>query len=160
MSEERAILVAVESESSADDVLAAGIEAARPRDARLHIVHVIQRPPAAYPDYGLETLMASLENSRSEARTWLEELAKRASEAGVDAATTLITGSATDEIVGLAEAVDAELVVVGTHGHTGIKRLALGSTAESVVRHAPCNVLVVKPEPSSEDEENHEEEER
>jgi universal stress protein A len=51
-------------------------------------------------------------------------------------------------VVNLAEEMKAELIVVGTHGRTGLSRLALGSVAESVVLHAHCSVLVVRLAPS------------
>jgi nucleotide-binding universal stress UspA family protein len=54
-------------------------------------------------------------------------------------------GAPSDEIVTLAKELDADLVIVGTHGRLGVKRLLLGSVAEAVVRKATCPVLVVKP---------------
>jgi universal stress protein A len=54
------------------------------------------------------------------------------------------SGPAAQTIVDLAEFERAELVVVGTHGRTGLARLTLGSTAETVIRSAPCSVLVVR----------------
>lgn len=53
-------------------------------------------------------------------------------------------GRAWEEIVKFAQRTRADLIVVGSHGYTGLKRLALGSTAERVVRHATCPVLVVR----------------
>ena len=50
-------------------------------------------------------------------------------------------------IVEEAESRGADLIVLGTHGHTGIKHLLLGSIAERVVQHSPCPVLTVKPLP-------------
>ncbi|PIE18412.1 MAG: universal stress protein UspA [Proteobacteria bacterium] len=43
-----------------------------------------------------------------------------------------------------AERIDAQLIVIGSHGRTGLKRIMMGSVAETVVRHAPCSVLVVR----------------
>jgi nucleotide-binding universal stress UspA family protein len=54
------------------------------------------------------------------------------------------SGLAAQTIVDLAASASAELVVVGTHGRTGLARLTLGSTAETVIRSAPCSVLVVR----------------
>jgi universal stress protein E len=54
------------------------------------------------------------------------------------------SGPAAQTIIDLAASARAELVVVGTHGRTGLARLTLGSTAESVIRSAPCSVLVVR----------------
>jgi len=56
----------------------------------------------------------------------------------------LLEGDPASEIVKLAKAEHADLIVLGTHGRTGIERLLLGSTAEQVLRRAPCPVLAVK----------------
>jgi nucleotide-binding universal stress UspA family protein len=55
------------------------------------------------------------------------------------------TGAAAERIVALADAIEADLIVVGTHGKSGVKRLLLGSVAEEVVRRAPCGVYVIRP---------------
>jgi nucleotide-binding universal stress UspA family protein/quercetin dioxygenase-like cupin family protein len=55
----------------------------------------------------------------------------------------LAEGDAADEILHFSEAVDANLIIMGTHGKTGLKRLLTGSVAESVLRNAHCGVLVV-----------------
>jgi nucleotide-binding universal stress UspA family protein len=62
----------------------------------------------------------------------------------VDGEAIVESGSAAQAIVDLAALAPAELVVVGTHGRTGLSRLTLGSTAEAVIRSAPCSVLVVR----------------
>lgn len=63
---------------------------------------------------------------------------------GVDGEAIAKAGPAAQTIVDVANCVNAELVVVGTHGRTGLARLTLGSTAEAVIRSAPCSVLVVR----------------
>lgn len=57
----------------------------------------------------------------------------------------VVPGNPAERILALAEAIDSDLIVVGTHGVTGIKRLILGSVAEAVVRRAPCGVYVIRP---------------
>jgi nucleotide-binding universal stress UspA family protein len=72
---------------------------------------------------------------------------EHADRAGADHARVhplLRTGAASDEIVAAAAELDAELVVVGTHGRTGVRRMLLGSVAEAVVRKAGCPVLVMR----------------
>jgi nucleotide-binding universal stress UspA family protein len=54
-------------------------------------------------------------------------------------------GSPKEEILSLAGEVSADLILVGTHGHTGVERMLLGSVAEQVMRHAECPVLVTRP---------------
>lgn len=64
--------------------------------------------------------------------------------AGLQAEAEVRTGNASAVIVAVAEAWQADLIVVGSHGYTGIKKLLLGSVAQSVVSHAPCSVEVVR----------------
>lgn len=54
-------------------------------------------------------------------------------------------GSPTERILALAEELQADLIVLGSHGHTGLERLMVGSVAENVLRHAHCPVLVARP---------------
>ncbi len=54
-------------------------------------------------------------------------------------------GSPEEQILGLAEEVSADLILMGTHGRTGVERIVLGSVAEHVMRHAECPVLVTRP---------------
>jgi len=53
-------------------------------------------------------------------------------------------GRPVDQIIRLADELNADLIILATHGHTGLKHVVLGSTAENVVRHAPCPVLTVR----------------
>ena len=62
-------------------------------------------------------------------------------------------GDAAAEIVRIADEQGADLIVISSHGRTGLGRIIFGSTAEAVVRHARCPVLVVKPPPDEEEEE-------
>jgi nucleotide-binding universal stress UspA family protein len=62
----------------------------------------------------------------------------------IDGEAIAMSGPAAQTIVDHAGSAPAELVVVGTHGRTGLARLTLGSTAESIIRSAPCSVLVVR----------------
>src|ERR1051326_4347633 len=61
-------------------------------------------------------------------------------------------GDAAAEIVRVADEQNVDLIVISSHGRTGLGRIIFGSTAEAVVRHAGCPVLVVKPPPQQESE--------
>jgi nucleotide-binding universal stress UspA family protein len=63
---------------------------------------------------------------------------------GVSGQAIVVPGRAAEAIVTWAESAGAQLVVVGTHGRSGLARMALGSTASAVIDHAPCSVLVVR----------------
>lgn len=126
-------------------------EEARRRGSPLHLLHALdiapfaqRHPPAAAMPY-LEDkswiALEGLDELRTRAKGRLDETLR---ESGLPGETALVPGSANDVIVRYAESVGAELVVVGTHGRSGFKRLMLGSTASWVVEHAPCSVLVVR----------------
>ena len=72
---------------------------------------------------------------------------------GIDVEELVVHGEAASEIVRVAKERDVDLIVISSHGRTGLGRILFGSTAESVVRHASCPVLVVKPPQEEETEE-------
>jgi nucleotide-binding universal stress UspA family protein len=94
-------------------------------DARLHVLHVV--PPVADPSLPAESLA---------------RVARRLAD-GLHAETVLLTGWPGRNIVDYAREKRIDLIVLGTHGHTGITHAILGSVAETVVRLAPCLVLTV-----------------
>lgn len=57
----------------------------------------------------------------------------------------VVVGSPAERLIALAQAVDAEVIVIGTHARRGIDRMILGSVAAEVVKRAPCGVFVVRP---------------
>ena len=85
--------------------------------------------------------------SQAEAMTYLEEAAKAFRARGI--APTLLhkIGDPAETIIEVAEEWRPEIVVMGSHGRTGIKRFLLGSVSEKVTRHAPCSVLITRGEP-------------
>lgn len=126
---------------------------AQARGARLELLHALDLAPlgwtaAAGPFGGLA--VPGLPERAAELRRLAQESLRGLG--GPDAGVHVIEGPAKRAIVSLAESLPADLVVVATHGRTGLARMALGSVAEAVVKAAPCSVLVVrspapKPEP-------------
>ena len=80
---------------------------------------------------------------RDDAEQQAAALAGRAEKPGVAITTTVVIGSPFHDICKIAEQSKSDLIVVGSHGRTGLSHVLLGSVAERVVRHAPCPVLVV-----------------
>lgn len=112
---------------------------AREHGARLVCLHVV---PAIEALHSRERV--TLEDPDS-SRATLEELRGRLEGTGLQAVETrLASGEAASEILRTARETGAELIVLGTHGHSGLRRLLLGSVAEEVLQHAGCMVLVVK----------------
>lgn len=114
--------------------------------AQVDIVHVHQPPvytgafvygsidvPAGYADEIRKVLYARLQEQRNKLGT------------DIEATTALLEGVPFKELIRHAIENNVDLIVMSTHGHTGLKHVLLGSTAERVVREAPCPVMTVRP---------------
>jgi len=112
---------------------------ARDSDATLIIVHV-EEPPMSYG--GGEVFIGAEEGDREELRKSLVKIIP--SDAKVPFEHKLLVGDPATVLVEAADEENADLIVLGTHGRTGLTRLLMGSVAEAVVRRAKCPVLVVK----------------
>lgn len=112
--------------------------------AELHWLHALEVPLPIFEPYAVAVPEATIGAARTSAKEKLDQAAKRAQEAGVDGTTYLGEVPAAYAIADRAKEIGADLVVVGTHGHTGIKRVVLGSVAEHAVKLSPCSVLTVK----------------
>jgi nucleotide-binding universal stress UspA family protein len=139
----RAILVATDFSATADVALEWALEIARLHGARIHLVHGLLLP-SQMTDY-IPSPPNLAEEIRQAALTRLDETANRVREAGIGVTTDLKLGVPSRSIVETAEAEEADLVILGTRGLTGVEHLLLGSTAERVVQHASCPVLAVHP---------------
>ena len=115
---------------------------ARDNGARLVVLHVFEPIPPLMV-HGL-ILPTDTEHTRWTAREQLHNL--RPADRAVDYDRLLRDGSPTETILDVAREVGAELIVMGTHGRSGLSRLLLGSVAENVLRGASCPVLFVKAE--------------
>jgi universal stress protein A len=112
--------------------------------SKLTLLHVIE-PPVSLTLAGLPNAAAFSEKELADTKTGLHQLVAEAGAAGVSDAKSMVrTGVATHEIVEAAKELDCDLIVIATHGYTGWKYFAIGSTAERVARAAPCPVLVVR----------------
>lgn len=123
------------------------VQMARTSHARLLIVHVLP-PVAQVPDVYIATRMHEglLRAQRAQGQKQLDRLVARARRAGVHASSLLLDfGVAHERIVRIARSTRSQLIVMGTHGRTGLARIMLGSVAERVVTTARCPVLTVHP---------------
>jgi len=100
----------------------------------------------ASDEYGRFDLPQLLEQTEKSARGQMRDFVAKTNWGGVEIDSTIKIGHAGEQICAAA-ARKADLIVIATHGHTGLKHIFLGSTAEYVVRHAPCPVLVVPSHP-------------
>jgi nucleotide-binding universal stress UspA family protein len=140
----RKIVVATDFSASAERALAVALEIAERCKSALHLVHALEVPRAMFTPYAVAVPSDLIEAARGAARAKLDAAAARASARGLSVATTLGSVPAAAFVASLAREVGADLVVVGSRGHTGLKRLALGSVAEHTVRESSVSVLTVR----------------
>lgn len=113
--------------------------------AELIVAHIVE--PVLYPvAYGLPPVapVNYEENAKKSAAKALAPIVEGISRRGVPARALVDSGAASMRICDIAEEQGVSMVVVATHGYTGIRHVLLGSTAERVVRKCPCPVLTVK----------------
>lgn len=129
---------------------------ARATRAQIICVHVVEPVVPAVGYTGLADPMPIADISEQledSAERQLPKLAECEECTGLNVEEVIVHGDAAAEIVRVASEQEVDLIVISSHGRTGLGRIIFGSTAESVVRHASCPVLVVKPPPEEETEE-------
>jgi universal stress protein A len=137
------ILVPLDFSDASYKALAYAIALAELHQAKITLLHVVQ---ISYMvgEYGAIELPELEGQLTTAARTKLESVAQEKVPAGRVDGTLIRVGPAVTEIADTARETKADLLIISTHGYTGLKRIVLGSVAENVVRHAPCPVLVVR----------------
>jgi nucleotide-binding universal stress UspA family protein len=98
----------------------------------------------AVDDRVFESYALAVDEARDQCRAQAEVVAGRLQAAGYEAAADVREGPPAEEIIAVAASRQADLIVVGTRGHTGLARLVLGSVARTVLTHAHASVLVVR----------------
>ena len=139
----RRILVPVDFSDCSRKVLQYGVSLARQFSAEVLLMHVVVSVPPLPQVPVLESQALDAKYHEQAAR----ELSEWRREAVAHAAVKAVVRrgvSASREIVEAALESNSDLIVIGNHGRTGLARVFLGSTAEQVVRHAPCPVLVIR----------------
>jgi nucleotide-binding universal stress UspA family protein len=120
--------------------------------AGIHMLHVVTvhnfdpfNPDLGFPEAGID------ENLHESADRQMDEIASAAADRAPEVTRETKTGfSPWTEIIDTAESQGADLIVMATHGRRGIEKLFLGSTAEKVLQHAPCPVLLLRPKENEE----------
>jgi nucleotide-binding universal stress UspA family protein len=140
----RTVLLATDGSEESGLALEAAVDLANKTGSDLHVVHVGLMSYWVYPD---TTRSEQVDELRREAQKVLDaEVEKIEAAGGTVAHAHLTMGRADVEVVRQAEEIGAGLIVMGNRGIGTIARILLGSDAESIVRHAPCPVMIVRPE--------------
>ena len=137
-------LIPTDFSASAEQALDYAIRLARTLKARLTVLHVIQPVPMAGAGMGIVLPETYLQEVKEGVQGSMEEALARVTAAGLTAERIILYGVPFQEIIETAKARQVDLIVMGTHGRTGLMYVLLGSVAEQVIRLAPCSVLVVR----------------
>lgn len=140
------ILVPLDGSESSFRAAKYAIKVAKMANADIFFMHAVVNPPYGDPRSGGMMISAYIKEATELAELWYINAGNMASEQGVKFTpeTVLDVASAADSIVNYADGKKADLIVIGTKGKTGLKRLLLGSVASGVVTHASCPVLITR----------------
>jgi universal stress protein A len=141
------ILVPVDFSNNSLKALDYAVAFAKPFKAEITALFVVEPIYYSAPDItgGAATMAGLMEEQRRHGRTQLQRLEQRYAKSGVALRALLQTGTAYQAIADTAKQIKADLIVMTTHGRTGMSHLLMGSVAERVVRSAPCPVLTFNP---------------
>lgn len=138
----RSLLVPVDFSAVAHKAVEYAAALARNVGAKVTFIHVIE--PIAVPDFAAYYALPDAEELASRSQERLGELAAKLGFDRRSREHTIVRhGVVYQEIIRAADSIKADLIILSTHGYSGIKHVLLGSTAERVVRHSHCPVLVV-----------------
>ncbi len=141
----RNIVVATDGSENSQRAISYGVEIAKLSGATVHALYVVDTTSfSSIPmDAGWEVMYETL---RKEGEKAISEVKKHGEVSGVEVREVLLEGHPSNEIIDFAENNNADLIVVGTLGKTGLDRFLMGSVAEKVVRGSKVPVLVVRSE--------------
>jgi nucleotide-binding universal stress UspA family protein len=141
----KTILFATDFSTSSEYALKYALSLARKFESRLGIIHVINEPVDLrgfyVPHISFDQLEAEIEAG---ARKMMESFCQTHADGYPGVETFVVPGIPYDEIIKKAAELSADLVVVGTHGRTGLDHVLFGSTAEKVVRKSPVPVMTIR----------------
>lgn len=139
------ILVPTDFSAHATEAMHVAIDLAKRYGASIHLVHVFQSVAYVMPDGYVSYSAPQLRDIMGELDKLLESAKQQVIASGITLVETdLLEGAPATEVARFAATRHSDLIVMGTHGRTGLKHALIGSIAEKVVRSAPCPVLTVK----------------
>ncbi|SDX91161.1 universal stress protein [Halopenitus persicus] len=116
----------------------------------VHVVSVVSETEATPVGMAPVHVEEVYEAAEEHAASLLSDAEELAAERGTDVETEHVRGRPTDAILDYVEAEDVDQIIMGSHGHSGLKRVVIGSVAERVTRHAPVPVTIVRADAETE----------
>jgi len=138
------ILVPVDFSEHSQKALRYALAFASQFDAGVTLVHIVEQ--MVYPGDWMYPPLAVSDFATEKREQMIERLRALDAGSGVKTHHMVRLGRAWQEVIEIAREQQSDLIILATHGYTGLKHVLLGSVAEKIVRHAPCPVLSVRPE--------------
>lgn len=145
MEQIKKILVPIDFSDYSKNALKYAAQFAKQFNAKIYLIYVVE--PMIYPadfSMGQVAIPSTDIDLHSRAEEELKKLSKEIVNGNSKVEVLIKTGKPFVEIIESASANDIDLIIIATHGHTGVEHLLFGSTAEKVVRKAPCPVLTLR----------------
>jgi len=145
MEQIKKILVPIDFSDYSKNALKYAVQFAKQFNAKIYLVYVVE--PMIYPadfSMGQVAIPSADIDLHSRAEEELRKLSKDFINGSLQVEILIKTGKPFVEIIETASTNDIDLIIIATHGHTGVEHLLFGSTAEKVVRKAPCPVLTLR----------------
>ena len=139
------ILCPIDFSEFTDEILEYALDIRGKYDAELHLIHIIPNLNYFTPYESFftpENLIVVEKNMETEVNKDFDAIMKKIE---IPVKKVIRTGTAFVEIINYARSESMDLIIIGTHGRTGLEHILIGSVAERVIRKAPCPVLTVRP---------------
>lgn len=140
------ILVPLDGSSLAERAVQHAVEVARGSEAEIILLRVVQAPLGKAPEAGQAEETASIRDAALQAAAYLDGVATRLRKDGAKVRTVVTDGSADSAILAFAHNENVDVLVMSTHGRTGLPKAIMGSVAERVMLATKRPVMFVKPE--------------
>jgi len=137
------ILLPLDGSEFGEKSLPYAVELGQALKAQLLLVWVLH-PQIIMSEFGAVTYQSLVSMEETEAREYLSGVQKDLQKRGLSAETRIIDGPVADAILDLATKEEIDLIVMSTHGRSGLSRWVYGSVANKVLQHAPCPVFLVR----------------
>ena len=143
------ILIPTDGSDPARPAVEMALDLAETHDATLHVLYIVDQPTTVSGvGEGVSSLDDLLDALEERGQQATKAVVEQAREREIATTAAVRRGNPHDDILSYAEDHDIDVIVMGTHGRTGVKRALLGSVTENVVRHSEIPVLTVHREPT------------
>lgn len=144
------VLIAIDDSRFSQTVVKSVLARPWPPETEMKVLHVVEPPSLlmgremAGPDPEFEAVWNAV---RGDAKELVAKITDKLQAAGFNVTPALVEGDPKSQIIDIANEWHADLIVVGSHGRTGLNRFLMGGVSDAVVRHAHCSVEVVRTHP-------------